>query len=630
MKIAIVVPTYNEAANIDELLQRLTAAVPAARIIVVDDASPDGTAERVRAFSSPSLVTVIVRTAERGLGGAIIAGMREALANGAEHIVTIDADLSHAPEDVVRLLAAATDNHLTLGSRRVPGGSVAGWSRTRDLVSRAASGFSRRVFGLKAHDATTGFRVYRADLLRAIDLGAVRSRGYAFQEEMVMHAEAGGFSVIEIPIGFVDRQAGVSKLSLGEAFASLGALVRIRWGKFDRRPWLWLTIMIVAGLGLRYYLAPSPGSAYDTSAFAYWAARARTFRFLAFYAGPPEPKLSFPNYALYFPMLAVLGPAAEVATAAGRTLLKTPAIIGDMILAIVAYLSAKPKWKLAAAAFIIFNPVIWYDSAVFGQTDVLHSLFMVLAVLAAADRKYRHAWICTAVAVCFKIQAVAILPLIAAAHYKGVGLKKMFVDLLPAGALAVVISLPYVLATSANTIWHSLFRSVGMYPLVSFNAWNPWFMVHVFSGHFVNDMETVFGLSFWQLGIFIFALAAALIIHLLPKKPSRATLLIAASLMYLSFYCLLTEMHERYLYAFIPLIAIVIGESWPIIVIAAVASVGIFLDMNFVETWFRGLAPFSTTLFDCIIWSIIFSVMLVALFCLYAKRVALAKKTEDL
>ena len=229
MRIAIVVPTYNEAANIGELMQRLVAAVTSAQIIVIDDSSPDGTAGLARSFAAPVPPVVIVRELERGLGGALLCGMREALDGGADFVVTIDADLSHAPEDIPRLLKAAETNHLTLGSRRVPGGSVAGWSRGRNFLSRGAAGMSRFVFGLKTRDATTGFRVYRADFLKAIDLGAVRSKGYAFQEEMVMLAETGGFSVAEVPIEFVDRKKGKSKLSLLEAVFSLGSLIRLRF-----------------------------------------------------------------------------------------------------------------------------------------------------------------------------------------------------------------------------------------------------------------------------------------------------------------------------------------------------------------------------------------------------------------
>lgn len=235
MNLAIVIATYNEAANVAELLVRLQKTVPGARVVIVDDDSPDGTAALAGGFGSTLRVDVIVRVGERGMGGALVRGLKAALAGGADTVVTMDADLSHAPEDIPRLIAAAADHQLVLGSRRVDGGSVVGWSRGRDLVSRFASGLSRQLLGLKTRDVTTGFRAYRADLLRQMDLAAVSAKGYAFQEEMVMRVEAGGFSVCEVPINFIDRRAGKSKLSLAETFSSFGALLRLRIKTSARR-----------------------------------------------------------------------------------------------------------------------------------------------------------------------------------------------------------------------------------------------------------------------------------------------------------------------------------------------------------------------------------------------------------
>ena len=628
MKISIVVPTFNEAANIDELLRRLVAVTPAAQIIVVDDASPDGTSELIRSFVAPVPVKVIVRERERGLGGALTRGLREALADGAEFVVTIDADLSHAPEDIPRLLKAAEEADLVLGSRRVPGGSVVGWSRGRDLLSRTAAGISRFVFGLRTRDATTGFRVYRADFLKAIDLAAVRSKGYAFQEEMVMLAETGGFSVVEVPIEFVDRKAGRSKLSLAEAVFSFGALLKLRCRAPGRRSFAWFAVLALAALAFRYYLSPQKGSDYDMGAFSYWAIMGRHFNFFRFYSSPLWMKLSFPNYALYFPILALLGTAAQATTAVGRALLKTPAIFGDIFLAGIVYASAKPRWKFIAASFILFNPAVWFDSAVFGQVDCFHAAFMTLAVLFAAERKYCLAWIWLAIAVFFKVQAVAILPLIAALHFKELGFKKMIIEMIPAAALAALISLPFVLVSSFPGIWRSLRSSVGLFPLVSINAWNPWYLLHTASGRWVYDTETVLGASYRNIGLAVFAVAVVAIIYMLPKRPGRTVIFAAAAAMCFSFFMLPTEMHERYFYPFLPMIAALLGESWIVDGIAVAASVVIFMDINFVQIWSPAIDRFVRTVNECVAWSVISIVLFVVFFVWYMRRAVAERRGE--
>jgi glycosyltransferase involved in cell wall biosynthesis len=626
MKIAIVVPTYNEAANIDELLRRLVAAIPASQIIVVDDASPDGTADIVRSFISSVPVKVIVRVGERGLGGALLHGMREALANGAEFIVTIDADLSHAPEDIIRLLAEAEDTHLTLGSRRVPGGSVAGWSRSRDLLSRAAAGISRFVFGLKTRDATTGFRVYRADFLKAIDPAAVRSRGYAFQEEMVMLAETGGFSVAEVPIEFVDRKEGRSKLSIVEGMSSLGSLVKLRCRAIDRRSLAWFGVLSLAALFARYYFSPLKGNGYDMTAFSYWAARGRLFNFFSFYSDRQGPWLSFPNYALYFPILAMLGPVAQATTEAGRVLLKTPAILGDIFLAAIVYAGAKPRWKLMAAAFVLFNPAVWYDSTIFGQTESIYTAFMALSVLFVAKRKYRSSWAWLVVAAFFKIQAIALLPLIAVFHFKGSGLKKMIVEMIPPAILAALIALPYIIVSSPIVIWRSLSGTVGMFPMVSVNAWNPWYLLHIFSFRWVSDAETVIGISYKDIGLVAFALAAISIIYALPKKPGRTVIFASAAAMCFAFFMLLTEMHERYSYPIIPFLAVLLSESPVVAYIAVLASVAIFLDINFIQAMPAMAHSFVQTVDGCVTWSAIFIGLFIVYFGWYMRRALSEKK----
>jgi dolichol-phosphate mannosyltransferase len=626
MIISVVIPTYNEAANIGELLRRIVSAVPAAQIIVVDDGSPDGTADIARSFAAPVPIKVIVRADERGLGGALTRGIREALAGSAEFVVTIDADLSHAPEDISRLLKAAETNHLVLGSRRVPGGSVAGWSRGRDLLSRAAAGISRLVFGLKTRDATTGFRVYRADFLKAIDLTAVRSKGYAFQEEMVMLAETGGFSVAEVPIEFVDRKAGSSKLSIAEGIFSLGSLIKLRCRAIDRRSLAWFGILSLVALGARYYFSPLMGNDYDLKAFSYWAVRGRPFNFFGFYSDSLGPHLSFPNYALYFPILALLGPAAQATTEAGRVLLKTPAIIGDIFLSGIVYASAKPRWKLAAAAFVLFNPAVWYDSTIFGQTECFYAAFMALSVLFVAKRKYRLAWAWLVVAVFFKIQAVAIMPLIAVLHFKESGFKKMIIEMIPSAGLATLIALPYVIVSSPAVIWRSLTSSVGMFPLVSINAWNPWYLLHMFSGRWVSDAEMILGISYREIGLAAFALAAIVIIYALPKRPGRTVIFAAAAAMCFAFFMLLTEIHERYSYPLIPFLSVLLSESPVVAYIALMASFIIFLDINFIQAMPMMAYSFVRTVDGCVTWSAIFTGLFVVYFGWYMRRALFEKK----
>lgn len=629
MKNVIVVPTYNEAANIEELLRRLRAAAANATIIVVDDSSPDGTSTLARSFAPAETVRVIVRDGERGLGGALVAGLSAALADGAEAVVTMDADLSHAPEDVPRLLAASAGAHLVLGSRRVPGGSVAGWSKRRNLLSRAAAGISRLVFGLKTHDATTGFRVYRADFLKAIDLTAIKSKGYAFQEEMVMTAENGGFAVAEVPIEFVDRKAGSSKLSLVEAALSLGSLIKLRFRSRRNRPAVLFAVMAYLALILRYCLAPLPGSEYDLGAFSYWAATGQNLNFFHFYYPGAWMKLSFPNYALYFPMLAALGPAADATSEIGRMLLKTPAIFGDIFLAGIIYFYAKPRFRLAAAAFILLNPAVWFNSAVFGQVDCFHAAFMLLAVVALTRKNFRLAWIWFIVATFFKIQAIAILPILAAVHFKNSGIKKTLVELVPAGVLAALFALPFVLASSFGGIWRSMQSSVGMFPSVSINAWNPWYLLHMISGRWVNDAETVFGVSYRNIGLVVFALAAAVIISALPKRPSRMIVTSAACVMVFAFFMLPTEMHERYLYPFIPLVALVIGESWVVAMVAIAVSIVVFMDMNFAQPWLSAIDAMVRTVNQCVAWSMLSIALFVIFFVWYMRRAAAERRCAE-
>ena len=186
-------------------------------MLVVDDDSPDGTGALADelAAAHPGEVEVLHRPLREGLGPAYLAGFARALAAGAGHVFEMDADLSHDPADLARLLAAVRDGgaDLALGSRYVEGGGVADWGVIRRVVSRGGSGYARRALGLDVRDLTGGFKCFRAEVLRQIDLASVRSRGYAFQVELTYRAIVRGFRVVEVPIVFRDRELGTSKMS---------------------------------------------------------------------------------------------------------------------------------------------------------------------------------------------------------------------------------------------------------------------------------------------------------------------------------------------------------------------------------------------------------------------------------
>jgi dolichol-phosphate mannosyltransferase len=231
----LILPTFNEAENIEAIVRAadavLTTAAPDGhRILVVDDGSPDGTGDQADALAAElPAVAVLHRTVREGLGPAYLAGFAHALDHGAGYVMEMDADFSHDPADLARLLAAArTTCDLALGSRYVPGGSVHDWGRGRQLVSRGGSWYARRVLGLSVRDLTGGFKCFRADVLRAIDLPTVRSRGYAFQVELTYRAVRAGFRVQEIPIQFRDRQHGSSKMSGAIALEAMLLVPRLR------------------------------------------------------------------------------------------------------------------------------------------------------------------------------------------------------------------------------------------------------------------------------------------------------------------------------------------------------------------------------------------------------------------
>lgn len=209
----VVLPTYNEAENIEDIVHRIRSSEPSVDILIVDDDSPDGTGRiaDVLTWTVPR-VHVIHRGQKAGLGAAYLNGFAWARRRGYDVIVECDADGSHQPEELPRLLAALDGADVVLGSRWVPGGSVTDWAAARRLLSRAGSMYARIALGLPQHDVTGGYRAYRATALDQIGIDAVRSDGYCFQIEMLWRAHRAGLTVVEVPITFAERLAGTSKM----------------------------------------------------------------------------------------------------------------------------------------------------------------------------------------------------------------------------------------------------------------------------------------------------------------------------------------------------------------------------------------------------------------------------------
>jgi dolichol-phosphate mannosyltransferase len=208
----VCLPTYNERENLEPMLRALGGKD--VRVLVIDDNSPDGTGALAdRLADELDYVGVLHRERKEGLGPAYLAGFRRALTDGAELVLEMDCDFSHDPNDVPRLVAAAQDADLVLGSRYVVGGAVANWGLVRRFVSAGGSWYARVLLGARVRDLTGGFKCYRRQVLETIDLDAVDSKGYAFQIETTYRALRAGFRVVEIPIRFADREAGGSKMS---------------------------------------------------------------------------------------------------------------------------------------------------------------------------------------------------------------------------------------------------------------------------------------------------------------------------------------------------------------------------------------------------------------------------------
>jgi dolichol-phosphate mannosyltransferase len=233
-RIVVVIPTYNERENIGWMVGRLRAAVSRADVLIVDDNSPDGTGALAdRLAAEDTQVTVLHRAVKSGLGAAYLAGFAVALERGYDVIGEMDADGSHQPEQLPFLLAALEDADLVLGSRWVPGGSVVNWALSRKALSVGGNVYTRLLLGLPVKDVTGGFRLFRRSTLETIDLSQVRSMGYCFQADLAWRTIQAGLRVTEVPIEFVERVRGESKMSRDVAVESLRRITV--WGLQERR-----------------------------------------------------------------------------------------------------------------------------------------------------------------------------------------------------------------------------------------------------------------------------------------------------------------------------------------------------------------------------------------------------------
>jgi len=230
----VVIPTYNEAENIRLILDRLRAAQPSLDVLVVDDGSPDGTGTIADEYAAgDAAVHVVHRTAKEGLGAAYLEGFAWALAEGYDVIGEMDADGSHQPEQLYRLLDALPSADLVIGSRYVPGGSVVNWPLRRRWLSRGGNTYIRALLGVKIRDVTAGYRLFHRDTLLAIDLANVESTGYVFQADLAYRTLQAGLTVREVPIEFIERERGKSKMSADVATESLRLITE--WGVAQRR-----------------------------------------------------------------------------------------------------------------------------------------------------------------------------------------------------------------------------------------------------------------------------------------------------------------------------------------------------------------------------------------------------------
>jgi len=237
LKSLVIIPTYNEKQNIQPIIQAILAQeIAGLEILIVDDGSPDGTGALVATLAeSDARVHLLNRERKMGLGTAYVAGFRYALAGDFERMIEMDADFSHDPRDLKRLLAASEEFDIVIGSRYITGVNVVNWPLRRLLLSMFASYYTRLITGLPLRDCTAGFKCFRRPVLEHIDLDQVRSDGYSFQIEMNFRAWVQGFRIKEIPIVFVDRAAGTSKMSKKIIYEAIAMVWKLKWLKICRR-----------------------------------------------------------------------------------------------------------------------------------------------------------------------------------------------------------------------------------------------------------------------------------------------------------------------------------------------------------------------------------------------------------
>ncbi|GAA3008189.1 polyprenol monophosphomannose synthase [Kitasatospora sp. NPDC058063] len=232
-KVLVIIPTYNEAENVERIVGRVRAAVPEAHVLVADDNSPDGTGELADKLAvEDEHVHVMHRKGKEGLGAAYLAGFRWGIDNGYDVLVEMDADGSHQPEELDRLLGALRGADLVLGSRWVPGGRVVNWPKSRLLLSRGGSTYSRLMLGVPIRDVTGGYRAFRKETLLGLGMDEVASAGYCFQVDLAWRTVKAGFKVAEVPITFVERELGASKMSRSIVVEALWRVTT--WGVTDR------------------------------------------------------------------------------------------------------------------------------------------------------------------------------------------------------------------------------------------------------------------------------------------------------------------------------------------------------------------------------------------------------------
>jgi glycosyltransferase involved in cell wall biosynthesis len=234
-RILVCIPTYDERGTLPDTVARLRAAVPAADLLILDDASPDGTGDIADTLAATDAqIHVAHRPGKAGLGAAYVDGFTWGLGRGYDVLVEMDADGSHQPEELPRLLSALRGADVVLGSRWVTGGQVRNWPASRLLLSRGGNAYTRLALGIPIADATGGFRAYRADVLRALPLAGVSSQGYCFQVDLLYQALRAGFRVVEVPITFVERSVGYSKMNRAIVIEALWRVTR--WGVTARLP----------------------------------------------------------------------------------------------------------------------------------------------------------------------------------------------------------------------------------------------------------------------------------------------------------------------------------------------------------------------------------------------------------